>query len=994
MNHSNSEEINTIKSNKSKEDTSFTIEYNEEYLLNQSKVNISNNSSLNKKKQESESIIIGDYLIKKTLGEGNFGKVELGVYIPTKEKVAIKIIEKKKIKKNEDLMRVKREFDMESKFNNINVILIREIFETQYNYYIIMEYCEKGDLFDYILKNGKLSEKEASFYFYQLINGLEYIHSLGIVHRDLKPENILLTSNYLIKIIDFGLSNYFNENNNILLTSRCGSIFYASPEVIVGNNYNGFKIDIWSVGIILYFMICGYLPFEDSKTEILFKKILRCKVEFPNFISDSVKELIEKILVVEPEKRININDIKKHPFFYQGKKIFYSVIYDQNIPIYLIDKETLNIKVEKHNLEYNSYLDNDNKDKNKFWYNKIDYQLKNENKEKVILDNKNIIYYNNNENKSIYQKNEKEEERKKYCKKIKNERNNKEKKNLNIYKHIIKNNNNKKETMVITNMDNKINKYKKLINLPSKANDSSKEKKIIEVTGPNNINKRKKIIKLKINNPHYKINNSFDTIENNKNKKIEKITQVNSSNKIQNIIKKNILKNQKSKDISKNSKKVINDNNLNNNIIKIKIDNYFQRNNPNINNKYYLTKSLNSYFINSEGKKINNSNKKKSNKIFPLKINKSLEQLDFQLVNQKTKRNVVKKINKINISNLFRNMFIFNNRLNKIKNHSQSFKKTKRRFNEKSIIDLVDSKVDLPNYKQKIINSDNLSNEYKSHKPFDNLSKDKFNDGSSKKKKNIKIYKIYKIFKDSSTLFVNKINKKIKGKAINKSNNFNLNNNNFNKESNPFMKTNSYTKNNFKKEKKIKYLKTEFNIQKKDSIKKNNILSFKQLSYYQNSKINLKDSINRNKINENLISKDFNKSKYDIKTFKRKEIYNIINNYYNNNNKNKKINISPLSQKNNIINIERKKTSLNNKEGCILKNLIKKYKNSYNIQNNTIDNLGRSNVVHNMINNEEDINKTPKYEKKRCRINKNIKKDIFSKEIEKEKNKNTKIFSK
>ena len=125
-----------------------------------------------------------------------------------------------------------------------------------------------------------------------------------------------------------------------------------------------------------------------------------------------------------------------------------------------------------------------------------------------------------------------------------------------------------------------------------------------------------------------------------------------------------------------------------------------------------------------------------------------------------------------------------------------------------------------------------------------------------------------------------------------------------------------------------------------------------------------------------------------IKTFKRKEIYNIINNYYNNNNKNKKINISPLSQKNNIINIERKKTSLNNKEGCILKNLIKKYKNSYNIQNNTIDNLGRSNVVHNMINNEEDINKTPKYEKKRCRINKNIKKDIFSKEIEKEKNKN------
>ena len=263
--------------------------------------------------------------VKETLSEGTFGKVKLGEYIPKKEKVAIKILEKEKMKDKSDLIRVKREFDMTSKFNHLNVIFINEIFETAYDFYIVMEYCERGDFYDYIYKKKRLSEKEASFFFYQIINGLEYIHSLGIVHRDLKPENILLTSNYLIKIIDFGLSNYFNENNNELLTTACGSPYYSSPEVISCQNYNGFKIDIWSVGIILYFMICGYLPFEDLNTELLFQRIIECKIKFPNFIHDSAKDLIKKILVVDPEKRISINDIKSHPFFLPRKRFIYFI---------------------------------------------------------------------------------------------------------------------------------------------------------------------------------------------------------------------------------------------------------------------------------------------------------------------------------------------------------------------------------------------------------------------------------------------------------------------------------------------------------------------------------------------------------------------------------------------------------------------------------------------------------------------------------------------
>ena len=159
------------------------------------------------------------------------------------------------------------------------------------------------------------------FFFYQLINGLEYIHNLGIVHRDLKPENILLTKEHLLKIIDFGLSNYFKEGQKYLETP-CGSPCYASPEMVSGKSYDGFKIDIWSSGIILYAMLCGFLPFEDKDNEILFEKILECKLEFPKYITDLSKDLIKRILVTDPNKRIDIPEIKKHPFYLKGKEIF------------------------------------------------------------------------------------------------------------------------------------------------------------------------------------------------------------------------------------------------------------------------------------------------------------------------------------------------------------------------------------------------------------------------------------------------------------------------------------------------------------------------------------------------------------------------------------------------------------------------------------------------------------------------------------------------
>ena len=293
-----------------------------------------NKDNKNSKLKLKEEIKIGNYIIKRTLGKGTFAKVKLAIHLPKKEKVAIKIIEKKILKEEDDITRLKREFEMLTQFNHPNVISVSEIFENREAYFTVMEYCDGGELFNYIVENRVLSEEKSAFFYYQLVNGLEYIHSLGIVHRDLKPENLLLTSDYILKISDFGLSNYFNKNGEDLLETPCGSPCYASPEMLSGENYDGCKIDIWATGIILFAMLCGYLPFDHKDNDILFKKILECKIIYPKNLSNESKDLIKKILVPDPKKRITIPEIKNHPFYLKGKEFF-----DNNFSVY---QETLN----------------------------------------------------------------------------------------------------------------------------------------------------------------------------------------------------------------------------------------------------------------------------------------------------------------------------------------------------------------------------------------------------------------------------------------------------------------------------------------------------------------------------------------------------------------------------------------------------------------------------------------------------------------------------
>jgi 5'-AMP-activated protein kinase catalytic alpha subunit len=180
-----------------------------------------------------------------------------------------------------------------------------------------MEFAQGGELFDYIVKQKRLKELEASKFMQQILSGVEYIHKVKICHRDLKPENLLLDENHNIKIVDFGLSNTYKKGE--LLKTACGSPCYAAPEMIAGKKYQGLNADIWSCGIILYAMTCGYLPFEDPNTSKLYKKILNCDYLLPGFISKPCRDLIKQLLNTDPNTRITIAELRKHEWYQMAK---------------------------------------------------------------------------------------------------------------------------------------------------------------------------------------------------------------------------------------------------------------------------------------------------------------------------------------------------------------------------------------------------------------------------------------------------------------------------------------------------------------------------------------------------------------------------------------------------------------------------------------------------------------------------------------------------
>lgn len=252
----------------------------------------------------------------KTIGEGTFGKVKLGTHILTGERVAVKVLEKERIMEIADVERVAREIHILKLIRKSrHIIQLYEIIETPRQLYLIMEYAPGGELFDYIVEHGRAEEQEACRFLHQILAGVERVHENNVVHRDLKPENLLLTEKKDIKIVDFGLSNTHKDDQ--LLLTACGSPCYAAPEMIANQKYVPSMVDIWSCGVILFALVCGYLPFEDQNHVELYRKICNAEYEMPTFVSPEVSDLIRGMLTTDPAQRLNLKRIRQHPWYTQ-----------------------------------------------------------------------------------------------------------------------------------------------------------------------------------------------------------------------------------------------------------------------------------------------------------------------------------------------------------------------------------------------------------------------------------------------------------------------------------------------------------------------------------------------------------------------------------------------------------------------------------------------------------------------------------------------------
>ncbi|EEC51322.1 predicted protein, partial [Phaeodactylum tricornutum CCAP 1055/1] len=256
---------------------------------------------------------IGQFILGKNLGIGAFGKVKLATHAVTGHKVAVKILNKNKIKQLGMEEKVHREINILHLCTHPHIIRLYEVIDTPTDIFLVNEYVSGGELFDYIVSKGRLSADEARNFFHQIISGVEYCHFQKIVHRDLKPENLLLDANLNIKIADFGLSNLMRDGD--FLRTSCGSPNYAAPEVISGHLYAGPEVDVWSCGVILYALLCGSLPFDDESIPNLFKKIKSGMYSLPTHLSQLAKNLIPRMLEVDPMKRITIAEIRLHPWF-------------------------------------------------------------------------------------------------------------------------------------------------------------------------------------------------------------------------------------------------------------------------------------------------------------------------------------------------------------------------------------------------------------------------------------------------------------------------------------------------------------------------------------------------------------------------------------------------------------------------------------------------------------------------------------------------------
>ncbi|ELT95457.1 hypothetical protein CAPTEDRAFT_119833 [Capitella teleta] len=251
---------------------------------------------------------IGKYRLIKTIGKGNFAKVKLAKHVPTGREVAIKIIDKTQLNQS-SLQKLMREVRIMKVLDHPNIVKLFEVIETEKTLYLVMEYASGGEVFDYLVAHGRMKEKEARAKFRQIVSSVQYCHQKHIVHRDLKAENLLLDGDMNIKIADFGFSNEFTPGNK--LDTFCGSPPYAAPELFQGKKYDGPEVDVWSLGVILYTLVSGSLPFDGQNLKELRERVLRGKYRIPFYMSTDCENLLKKFLVLNPMKRASLENIMK-----------------------------------------------------------------------------------------------------------------------------------------------------------------------------------------------------------------------------------------------------------------------------------------------------------------------------------------------------------------------------------------------------------------------------------------------------------------------------------------------------------------------------------------------------------------------------------------------------------------------------------------------------------------------------------------------------------
>ncbi|KAI8646156.1 kinase-like domain-containing protein [Parasitella parasitica] len=270
---------------------------------------------------------LGPFLLLKTLGVGEFGKVKLGRHIETGQIVAVKLVKKQNIDTSSQLEKIRMEIDILKTLNHPYIVKLLSVNETDANIGMVLEYAQGGELFEYIFKQRYLKEEEACRLFSQLISSVCYMHQKNIVHRDLKLENILLDRHGNLIVTDFGFANQFTPKSGDLMSTSCGSPVYAAPELVMtGKLYAGTGVDIWSCGIILYAMLCGYLPFDDDAKNPngenigrLYRYIMAHKPNYPHYLSENAKDIIDKMLIPDPSERCKIEAIMSHPWLQQYK---------------------------------------------------------------------------------------------------------------------------------------------------------------------------------------------------------------------------------------------------------------------------------------------------------------------------------------------------------------------------------------------------------------------------------------------------------------------------------------------------------------------------------------------------------------------------------------------------------------------------------------------------------------------------------------------------